>query len=146
MRPLSVLRITLALGATVFSGCQQVAKPPLATIPVAPAPPVAYALSVTVNGGLHPTPSQWAAIQFTFSRLLAAQGLVLVSDVGLADRILRIDFTPDPEDPDNKGRAAIVGVRVNDQRARFGPPSPLVATYQPYPSPFGWNGTFWGPL
>jgi hypothetical protein len=146
MRKLSSLRVSLALAAVALSGCQQVAQRPMPTIPVAPGHPVTYALSVTVAGGLHPTPSQWAAIQSTFSRLLAAQGLALVSDVGLADRILRIDFTPDPEDPENRGRAAIVGVRVNDQRDQFSPPTPLVATYYPYPSPFGWNGAFWGPL
>ncbi|MFM9030489.1 MAG: hypothetical protein ACKOTF_07395 [Opitutaceae bacterium] len=69
--------------------------------------------------------------------------MVLVTDVGMADRILRIDFIPDAEDPENRGRAIIVGVRVNDQRDVVSPPAPLIASYHPFPYPFGWSGYGW---
>jgi hypothetical protein len=135
----SYLRLGLALIAVALAGCQHA---PQASAPVRNRP-VAYALAVTVRDGLHPSPSQWAAIQSTFARALAANGMVLVTDVGMADRILRIDFIPDPEDPENHGRAIIVGVRANDQRNVVAPPAPLIASYHAFPYPFGWSGYGW---
>lgn len=108
--------------------------------------PTAYALAVTVRGGLHPSPSQWALIQAAFARAFAANGLVLVTDVGLADRILRVDFIPDPKDPENRGQAIMVGVRANELREITLAPSPLVTGAYPFPSSFGWNGYAWGGL
>ena len=135
----SFLRLGITLITVALAGCQHA---PQASAPVRNRP-VAYALAVTVRDGLHPSPSQWAAIQSTFARALAANGMVLVTDVGMADRILRIDFIPDSEDPENRGRAIIVGVRVNDQRDLVSPPAPLVAGYNPFPYPFGWSGYGW---
>jgi hypothetical protein len=52
-------------------------------------------------------------IQARFSRVLAAKGWVLVNDVSLADHILRVDFTPDPEAPEASGHATVLSVRRN---------------------------------
>ena len=46
--------------------------------------PRAFALAVTVNGVLLPTPQQWAAIQAKVADELAAHGWVLVTDLALA--------------------------------------------------------------
>ncbi len=124
------------------AGCQHAPRSAAAARPR----PAAYALAVTLRDGLHPSPSQWAAIQSTFARALAANGMVLVTEIGLADRILRIDFFPDPQDPENRGQAVIVGVRVNDQRGVLSPPSPLMASHSSFPYPFGWGGYSWGSL
>jgi hypothetical protein len=75
--------------------------------------PRSFVLSVTVHGSLQPTPQQWAMIQARFSRALAARGWVLVNDVSLADHILRVDFTPDPENPEERGRATVLAVKRN---------------------------------
>ena len=136
---LSYLRLGIALLAAALAGCQHAPQASARSRPR----PVAYALAVTLRDGLHPSPSQWAAIQSTFARALAANGMVLVTDVGMADRILRIDFIPDPEDPENRGRAIIVGVRANDQRNVVSPPAPLIASYHAFPYPFGWSGYGW---
>ena len=136
---LSYLRLGIALLAAALAGCQHAPQASARSRPR----PVAYALAVTLRDGLHPSPSQWAAIQSTFARALAANGMVLVTDVGMADRILRIDFIPDPEDPENRGRAIIVGVRANDQRDVVSPPAPLIASYHAFPYPFGWSGYGW---
>lgn len=132
----------LACCLLLAAGCQHA---PLASVPARTRPP-AYALAVTVRGGLHPSPSQWSVIQSTFARALAANGLVLVTDMGLADRILRIDFIPDPKDPENRGQAIIVGVRVNELREITFAPSPLAGGAYPFPSSFGWNSYAWGGL
>jgi hypothetical protein len=52
-------------------------------------------------------------IQARFSRVLAAKGWVLVNDVSLADHILRVDFTPDPEAPEASGHATVLSIRRN---------------------------------
>ena len=139
MSLLSYLRLGVTLITVALAGCQHAPQASARSRPR----PVAYALAVTLRDGLHPSPSQWAAIQSTFARALAANGMVLVTDVGMADRILRIDFIPDPEDPENRGRAIIVGVRANDQRDVVSPPAPLIASYHAFPYPFGWSGYGW---
>ena len=93
--------------------------------------PRAFALAVTVNGMLQPTPQQWALIQSKFSAALAARGWVLVNDISLADHILRVDFTPNPSDPESSGRATILGVRRN--------PYSVVATRGTSPYPVGYG-------
>jgi hypothetical protein len=75
--------------------------------------PRSFVLAVTVHGSLQPTPQQWAMIQARFARALEAKGWVLVNDVSLADHILRVDFTPDPEAPEDRGHATILSVRRN---------------------------------
>lgn len=72
-----------------------------------------FALAVTVHGGLQPTAGQWAAIQAKIAEELSWRGAVLVTDISLADKIIRIDFRPDPIDPENAGHLVILGVRTN---------------------------------
>lgn len=138
--------VTLGVALAALGGCNHTSSPRPGSGPAAAANPraVTYALAVSVAGGLQPTPAQWASIQATFARVLAAEGLVLVTDLSLADRILRIDFLPDLTDPENRGQAVIVSVRSNPQRGATAALSPTLASYSPYPSSFGWNGNSWG--
>lgn len=77
--------------------------------------PRSFALAVSVQGGLQPTPAQWAAIRAKFAEEIGARGWVLVTDVTLADHIVRIDFTPDPDDPESSGHARIISIKANPQ-------------------------------
>jgi hypothetical protein len=79
----------------------------------APRAPIAFALAVTVHGGLQPTPAQWATIQAKMADVLATQNAVLVTDISLADRIIRLDFQPNPVNPDHSGHLTLLGVRTN---------------------------------
>lgn len=72
-----------------------------------------YALAVTVHGALQPTPQQWASIQAKLADELAWRGAILVTDLALAERIIRLDFTPNPNDPETSGRLTLLGVRLN---------------------------------
>ena len=103
--------------------------------------PVTFALSVTVKGGLQPTPEQWSAIQARISGELLAAGHVLVTDLSIADRIIRVDFRPNPSDPLNSGNAVIVSVRDNPLRqlALVTPPAVSPVRSSPYPSSFGFG-------
>ncbi|WP_414661198.1 hypothetical protein [Horticoccus sp. 23ND18S-11] len=104
--------------------------------------PVAYALAVSVQGGLQPSPAQWAAVQALFARELAAVGCVLVTDLALADRILRVDFIPSLTDPETRGHAVIVSVRANPLRnLTLGSSLVQSASYR-YPTSFGFAGAF----
>lgn len=101
----------LALGALLLSGCASVRHPQ-------PTPqPRKFALAVTVYGSLQPTPAQWAVVQAAARRELAAVGWVLVNDLAEADQIIRVDFTPDPVDPEHAGRAVVIEFRDNPLRA-----------------------------
>lgn len=100
----------LALGALTLAGCSTFARKQ------ATPSPRTFALAVTVHGTLQPTPAQFAAIQAAAARELTALGYVLVSDLTLADRIIRVDFTPNPTDPEHSGRAVVVGFRYNPYR------------------------------
>jgi hypothetical protein len=134
------LAATLVLaGATGLAGCNHVMLP--RNTAVRSTRQATYAISVSLAGGLQPTASQWAAVQSTFARLLAREGIVLVSDLGLADRILRIEFTPDPNDPENLGQATILSIRANPQAGTSSAPAPLLADDLSFPSPFAWG---WG--
>jgi hypothetical protein len=136
--------VTLVLAAAAFGGCNHATSPRSGSIAAANPRAVTYALAVSVAGGLQPSPAQWASIQATFSRILAAEGLVLVTDLSLADRILRVDFLPDLTDPENRGQAVIVSVRPNALRGSTATLAPTLASYYPYPSSFGWSGYSWG--
>jgi hypothetical protein len=136
--------LTLGLALVTLGGCQHATAPQPGSIAAANPRAVTYALSVSIAGGLQPSPAQWASIQATFSRILAAEGLVLVTDLTLADRILRIDFLPDLTDPENRGQAVIVSVRSNPLRGGASTPAPTLVAFSPYPSSFGWNGYYWG--
>ena len=96
-----------------------------------------YALAVTVHGGLQPTPVQFAAIQAKAAQQFAGSGYVLVTDLSLAERILRIDFSPNPNDPENSGRALILGFRTNPYYAMASS-----NRASPYPTSFGFAGSF----
>ncbi|MEO6245636.1 MAG: hypothetical protein ABIQ12_09375, partial [Opitutaceae bacterium] len=78
---------------------------------------ITYALAVSVRGGLQPTPAQWASLQAKFAKDLAAVGAVLVTDISLADRIIRVEFVPDETDPEGAGRALVLSVRTNPLRS-----------------------------
>src|SRR5690349_20733886 len=111
-RRLFVALLTLlALGS---AGC---ALFPRKTVAARPSRPRAFAIAITVNGVLQPTPQQWAAIQAKVVDELAVHGWILVSDLALADDILRIHFTPNPNDPENSGRARLIGIRPNPRLA-----------------------------
>jgi hypothetical protein len=102
--------------------------------------PRSFALAVTVAGGLQPTPAQWAAIRAKLAAEFAARGWVLVTDLDLADHIVRVHYIPSVDDPENTGRATIVGVRNN--------PRSMVARrgMSPYPSSVGYasfNSSSW---
>ena len=73
------------------------------------------AIALTINGTEQPTPQQWATMIKAIEPELAVYGLVLVDDLALADRILRIDITPSLTDP-NSGRAVVLGWRANPLR------------------------------
>lgn len=75
------------------------------------------ALAITIAGGSEPTPAQWAAILQVVEPQLVAQGWVLVTDFAAAENILRIDFSPNPNDPDHSGHASILSFRANPLRA-----------------------------
>jgi uncharacterized membrane protein YgcG len=93
------------------------------------------ALAVTVNGSAQPTAAQWVAIKATLAPTLAARGWILVDDLRQADQILRVDFTPSPADPENSGRAIVLGLRPN-------PTSFAGMTYMPTSYSYGYSGQF----
>jgi len=99
--------------------------------------PRAIALSVTVDGVLQPTPAQFAVIQAQAVRQFGAMGYVIVTDLSLAEQILRINFVPNPNDPENSGRATVLGFRSNPYYASA--PSNIA---RPYPASFGFAGMF----
>jgi hypothetical protein len=72
-----------------------------------------YALAVTVHGALQPTPQQWASIQAKIADELYWRGALLVTDLALAERIIRLDFKPNPNDPETSGQLVLLGVRLN---------------------------------
>src|SRR5687767_15924476 len=101
-RPLLLSVAMLSLIAVFTAGCATSARSSSRSAVVRPR---SFALAVTVQGGLQPTPAQWAAIQAKVAQSIASRGWVLVTDIDLADHIIRIDFTPDPIDPENTGHA-----------------------------------------
>src|SRR4051812_47179922 len=103
----AVLAFSLGCVGAALLGCAGVHRLP------AHHPSLTYAMAVTVNGGLQPTPAQWTAIQRVVAQELDAYGYVLVTDFSLADRILRIDFEPDAIDPQTKGKITVLGWRDN---------------------------------
>ena len=138
-----VFGIALALLIALVSGCANSPRRAFAAAPGSGGPR-AFALAVTVQGGLQPTPLQWAAVQAKFADEFSWRDWILVTDLALADYIVRVDFTPDPADPENKGQAVVVAIRDNP-RAVLG----TLTTLSPYPTSFGYTGTFqnalWSP-
>ena len=92
--------------------------------------PISVALAVTVNGTEQPTPSQWAAIVAAVRPAIEAAGYVFATNLRTADRILRIDFTPDPLAPETSGRAIALGWRTN--------PNAVAYSYTNAPSSFSY--------
>jgi hypothetical protein len=105
--------------------------------------PRSFVLAVTVHNSLQPTPQQWSVIQARFSRLLAARGWVLVNDITLADHIMRVNFTPDPTDPEVRGHATVLSIRANPRStvARQGT-SPYPSSALGYSNGFGFSNGF----
>jgi hypothetical protein len=132
MKPPHILCVvSLVLVALGISGCATSFRSARATQLNRPR---SFALAVTVHGALQPTPAQFAAIQAKVAQSLAGRGWVLVTDIGLADHILRVDFTPNPNDPENSGHAQLLAIRRN--------PLSTVARQgmSPYPTAFGYSG------
>jgi hypothetical protein len=103
-----------------------------------------FALSVTLPDGSQITPQQWATVKTAFQLQLAAAGYTLVDDISLADRIIRVVFTPAVDDPSN-GTATVLSVRPNPAYA-FNSSAPIFASYGyspgfglPYNSLYGYN-------
>ncbi len=122
----------LALGfALSTSGCASVRKPTAVrhTTPI-------YALAVTVVGGQQPTAVQWAALRDRFSRALAARGLVLVNDIGLADQVIMVELAS-ATDGSSLGTATVTGIEPNVlSYASVTQPSTV------YPTSYGYLGAF----
>lgn len=135
---LAAIVLLAAIGST---GCTHTSARRPAGVVASPRP-VAYALAVSVQGGLQPSPAQWAAIQARFARELAAVGCVLVTDLALADRILRVDFIPSLTHPESSGNVVIVSVRVNPLRDLTLGSSLVQSTSYRYPTSFGFAGAF----
>ena len=72
----------------------------------APRRATTYALVVSVNGGQPPTDAQWAVLQKKLSAMLAARGLVLVTDPTYADKLIHVQYFPDADDPTRLSSAA----------------------------------------
>lgn len=115
MKRLSLSVVLVSVVGLGLGGCAGLTHRPSASFAsaTAPRPAPTYALAVTVDGALQPTAAQWAAIRAVYASGLAAIGAVLVTDLALADYILRIDFKPDPADPENRGHATLLNVRRN---------------------------------
>lgn len=136
--PAVIATLAFSLAGVGLTGCAQFGQPRIASSHRT-APPRTFALAVTVNGVLQPTPQQWAGIQAKFAEALRARGLVLVTDLALADRIIRVDFTPDPENPDEGGVARVIGTRSNPRDAATIASTTSVGRY---PTSFGYLGSF----
>ena len=74
------------------------------------------AVALTVNGNDQPNAEQWANVIAALTPELTAQGLVLVKNLAEADRILRIDFTPNLVAPNSAGHVVFLGWRINPLR------------------------------
>jgi hypothetical protein len=104
----AVLAAGIALGV---AGCAS--QPTIAGSHVASGRPArTFALAVTLPDGSQLTPQQWAIVKATFQAQLATAGLSLVDDLSLADRIIRVVYTPAEDDPTN-GNAVVMSVRPN---------------------------------
>jgi hypothetical protein len=113
MKRLSWSVVLVSVVSLGLGGCAGLNHRPSVHVAAATPRTPTYALAVTVDGALQPTAAQWAAIRAEYARSLAAIGAVLVTDLALADYILRIDFKPDPADPENRGHATLLNVRRN---------------------------------
>lgn len=139
-RSLLLPALLLGVVALFTSGCVNTVRRPTTSYR---GKPRTIALSVTVDGVLQPTPAQFAAIQALAVKQFGALGYVIVTDLSLAEAILRINFTPNPNDPENSGRATALGFRTNPYYASA--PSSIA---RPYPTSFGFAGGYgsnpWG--
>lgn len=70
-------------------------------------------VALTVNGGSAPTGQQTQLVLNSIRPELERQGFILVTDLSAADRIIRVDFTPDEFFPEIAGNAVVLGWRVN---------------------------------
>jgi hypothetical protein len=87
-------------------------------------------VALTVNGGSAPTSQQIQLVLTSIRPELERQGFILVTDLSQADRIIRVDFTPDEFFPEIAGSAIVLGWRVNPATYRnYGSGS---YAYQPF--------------
>lgn len=129
-RPLFGLALVVIVA--LVAGCANSARQPYLAATMQRSK--SFALAVTVNGGLQPTPMQWAAIQAKFADEFAWRGWILVTDLSLADYIVRVDFTPDAIDPENTGTVAVLGIRNNPRNVLAS-----MTTVSRYPTGYGYG-------
>jgi hypothetical protein len=133
IRPILSLLI-VCVAALSFGGCASWTR--------RPGPAYTYrartiALAITVDGVLQPTPQQYAVIQAQAVKEFGALGYTIVTDLTLAEQILRVNFIPNANDPENSGRATVLGFRSNPYYA-----SARNTATTGYPTSFGYAGSF----
>lgn len=132
--------LLVALAALILGGCMSWSR--------RPGPVAAYrgprtvALAITVDGVLQPTPQQYAAIQAQAVKEFGALGYTIVTDLTLAESIARINFVPNPVDPENSGRAVLLGFRANPYYASANTSPSVIPGYGRYPTAFGYAGSY----
>lgn len=121
---LVVLAFGIAFGA---AGCAQ--QPVIGgSRNPATRPPRTFALSVTLPDGGQLNAAQWAAVKSAFEQQLAAAGCTLTDNISLADKIIRVVYTPAEDDPSN-GNAMVLSVRDNPAYAFNTPTSIMPMAY-----------------
>src|SRR3954451_6895949 len=100
---------------------------------VVPHPSHTYALSVTLPDGSPVTAEQWAIVKDAFQQQLATAGGELVDNVSLADRIIRVVYTP-AADPTATGTAVVVTGQPNPAYAFNAPRGIMPVAYSSYSS------------
>lgn len=96
-----------------------------------------FALAVSIVGGAEPSAAQWKALQNRFALSVANRGGVLINDLARADYIIRVDFLPDPLDP-NGGTALIDGIRRNVKEVAVSPYPTSPASFASA-NPYSWG-------
>jgi hypothetical protein len=88
-----------------------------------------FALAVVVRGDVPPTAAQWTLLKKSLAQQFAGRGWTLVEDMAKADKIVHVQFVPNPANPENSGRASIVS--IEDNPARVVATSSTYASYAP---------------
>ena len=135
-----VSALLTCIALTILAGCATWSRKPTA---YSSRGARTIALAITVEGVLQPTPQQYAAIQAKAVKEFDRLGYVIVTDISLAESIARIDFIPNPADPENTGRAVLLGFRANPLYAYANTSrGPYMAGYSSFPTSFGYMGSF----
>lgn len=105
MRRTALLILLLASATLIlFTGCNQRSGSSIGN---------RVGVALTVNGGSSPSAQQTQLILTSIRPELERQGFIIVTDLNQADRIIRVDFTPDEFFPEIAGSAVVLGWRVN---------------------------------